>query len=180
MFQHPKPACSWEEYVERARRAERRGRAGAKPGTDNRDNFTHKPLTWPAPEEKRCTFEGKVLGRRCKAYAVKGASRCWMHGGLREVPDHPANGRAYRKGLIDQHTQHLSARDKLYSEVSPQERESAREACRANGIPAIPLNLMAAVEALRADDGGRAWRRFVASQKGRSQAGEGISRREGN
>lgn len=173
MFKNPHAACSWQEYRERARRAARNLNKPGNPASLNPDT---RPDLWDGtrPDDRQCAFVGKVLGRRCKKWTVRGATRCEKHGGLREVPDHTGNGRLWIKGLVEDQEQHRQARDQV-ARMDKRQRAEAERAAFTAGIPRTPRNILEAVRALEADDGGRAWRALVQREGGRAVRGTGIS-----
>ena len=155
-YRNPNAVCDWDEYVRRARMAGRR-----KGGSHNAHllKTDSRPVLWPLPEEKRCKFVGHKLGRRCRKYAVRGATRCEKHGGLREVPEHPANGRAWKRGEIGDEIARRAAGE--FVKGHPMEHE-VRMTLRALGIRGTAVNMKAAIEAQEADENGRAWRKWIA------------------
>jgi len=163
MFTNPKAACGWDEYVERATKAARQTRKGGKTVANLIGNQV--TLVWPCPDCLRCQFVGVRLGRRCKQYAVRGATRCRMHGGLREVPDHPANGRALLRGVISQHEETKAAKAFLYQHPL---REQTYQMLVSHGLDRSPVSVKSAIEAQEADDTGQAWRKWLAVRKGKA------------
>jgi len=157
MFKNPSVKTSWEEHKERAQKAARRTRQGSCTVANLK---TDQPDLWPVHPGRQCLFVGKVLGRQCKNWAVKGAKRCHVHGGLREAPDHPANGRAWLKGQITDHDMSRAAFE--HNNKHPKVKETVK-LLREIGIVAKPPTLKAALDALDQDDNGKAWRRFVKS-----------------
>ena len=172
-FNNPKAATSWEEYKVRAEKAAKRSHSTM--GTIENLRPTAQP-PWPAPEDRQCQAVTKTLGRRCKSWAVRGASRCVKHGGLREVPDHPSNGRAWRSGEIEVHDRkHQAAKWLRETQENKKAGTEMRQLLRERRIPAHAVNVKAGIEAQRQDDNGRAWRRFLAANLPKEAIKQGVS-----
>lgn len=164
---HSKPACGWDAYMKRAEQVSRRTVPKPRDTSNIHDFGNDRRDMWDGnrPDHRQCDFRGQSLGgRRCKKWAVRGASRCEVHGGLRQNPDHPANGRLWRKGKVQQHDKAKQAR--LTVRHHPM-RASAVEMLRGAGIPATAINVLRAIDALEADDGGKSWRRLVRVASGK-------------
>lgn len=153
---------SWEAYraeVEKHARPSR-GRTVTTPLTDE----TRHPcgLTWPVPPEKQCQHIKKRDGKRCGLYAMRGARFCNMHGGARDNPRHPAAARLLLSGAMDA----WKADRDAWAEVR---RHPAREAARAMVAPHIKAPsgtlLRDTIQAMHADDDGKALRRLLAEVK---------------
>jgi hypothetical protein len=149
---------SWEAYraeVERHGRS-KGGNPSPVPLTDETRKIT--PLVSPAPDDVRCQHVKKRDGIRCKSYAMKGARFCVMHGGARDNPAHPHAARLLLSGALDA----WKAERDAWAEMR---RHPAREAAQAAlrpylKAPSGPL-IRDAIQAMQADDDGKAWRRLV-------------------
>lgn len=150
----------WQEFQERAEKAAKR----VSPRKGTVETLQARIMQHPPPEERRCEAVTKRLGRRCKSWAVKGASRCIVHGGLLEVPDHPAAGRLWRKGKVTDEDREKQA-NKWLRQSPEGEKYGAlvRGIIRERGLRAKPARVKEGVLAWSIEDGGRAWRRFLAS-----------------
>ena len=153
-------AVAWDEFIERARIA------AAKPKRKG-PNVTPPSLLIP-PEQpprdkgRQCRFVLKATGKRCRRWSIRGGTLCSKHGGLRQVPEHPATIRALdRIEAVEQDNQAsaiLRADPDLFA-VS----EDVRQALEDMGRPRPPSVILEGSRALLEDDGGKAWRRWVAS-----------------
>ena len=161
MWKTPNAKGSWEEFAEKVSKAKPRKKRNMSEA--QLANLWHDPPHNPPPEERQCQAVTRRLGRRCKQWAVRGAKRCHLHGGLREVPTHPATIRAYQKGLVDAETAKRAARDWLSNNVSQRDRQELVETLRHNDIRCDPVTMKQGWDAMVIDDGGRAWRRFLAT-----------------
>ena len=150
---------SWDDYrAEVESRARPPRGAPAKPLTEHSGCL----LQWPPPDEKRCSHIRKRTGLRCGNYAMRGATLCRAHGGVRQNPAHPHAARLLRSGALDAY----EAEEKAWREIR---QDPARAAARAQLVLHIraPSAILQrdAMQALAADDGGQAWRRLVAEIK---------------
>lgn len=164
---HEAAGSTWAEFMERAAKASAaRQQRGTRAAHEDACANLLRVKVHPTPE-RRCTFIHKS-GERCKLWMVRGATRCHVHGGLRQVPEHPAVIRHYRRGtLLTAHKRKL-ALYQMIREVPPQVRQSVRDALRAAGWGRIsPAILWDACKVWMQsqDDGGRAWRRHMAELK---------------
>jgi hypothetical protein len=149
---------SWEEYRREVEKHARPGR-GAPPVPLTAETKSPGNLVSPAPDEKRCAHHKKHAGgERCRNYAVKGATHCHKHGGLRQNPRHPAAARLLLSGALDAFERDENA----WKEIR---QNPARGAARSALLPYIRnprADLVRdAINALALDDGGKAWRRLV-------------------
>jgi hypothetical protein len=153
---------SWEAYrAEVEKHGARVGRgAPPVPLTDETRKIT--PLVSPAPDDLRCQHVKKRDGIRCKSYAMKGARFCVMHGGARDNPAHPHAARLLLSGALDAWKAERDAWQEMRA-------HPAREAARAMVLPHIKrpsaILLRDMVQAMEAEDGGKAVRRLVAEIK---------------
>jgi len=155
-------AGPWKEFMQRVSDAavKEAGRVRMAPDDPRRDNLRPEPGFKPPPPDRTCQFvhtKGAKKGRRCRQWAMRGATRCMRHGGYREVPEHPATVRRLSKIIT------VDARKKMRRRVidaDPKLRRIVQKALASMGIPRRPETVVIGIEALEADDGGRAWRRF--------------------
>ncbi len=89
---HEPPIIPWQEFF---RLVEEASKAQTKALTTN---HAARYLVAP-PGADRCQFIGR-RGNECRNRAMRGATRCRLHGGLRQVPHHPATVAAYRAGRV--------------------------------------------------------------------------------
>jgi hypothetical protein len=153
---------TWEEYRREVQKHARPGR-GAPPVPLTAETKSPGNLVSPAPDEKRCAHHKKHAGgERCRNYAVRGATHCHKHGGLRQNPRHPAAARLLLSGALDAY----GTEEAVWREIR---RDPAREAARAQLVLHIkaPSAILQrdAMRALAMDDGGKAWRRLVTEIK---------------
>ena len=115
----------------------------------------------------RCNKPGnlKRTGKPCGAPAVRGGTRCYKHGGMRQVPEHPHNIARLERGEIDARLQHNRDRQQ-YWELPAPVKAAIDLVCKS---AALPLNQFSRkLELARAymlDDGGRAYRRIIKNIK---------------
>lgn len=157
---------TWAEFVERVA-------AAAKPKSNRPGNtatLSHAgdaSSLWgePIPADRRCTFthrKGDNAGKRCGNWAMKGAKRCRAHGGYRQNPEHPATARRLADVLAVDLTRKARA---TLRDADPRARSAVEQALTEIQIPRRPETVLQGIEALQADDGGRAWRRFLQQAK---------------
>ncbi len=128
------------------------------------------------PDEFRCVFINKN-GRRCKKWRMRGATRCSKHGGLRENPEHPAS--AKRIDWWTRIRQEPGNRAKPSQDIATARLEQdVANALKSKGLPHSDRDrLREGAELLRMDDGGTAWRRWLARQRAIAPTGEMKARR---
>lgn len=121
------------------------------------------PLVIPPPDEQRCQATTNK-GTRCQRYRMRGASRCQVHGGHREAPRNKATIRLWHKGQITGRDQAIDARAELAAMKVPMaERQIVRDALRSKGHRADPIKLLHGIKAMRADNEGISYRRWLSS-----------------
>jgi hypothetical protein len=148
---------SWEAYRAEVERQARPGR-GAPPVPLNDETRGPGGLVWPVPADKQCQHIKKATGKRCGAYAMKGARFCNMHGGTRDNPAHPAAGRLLLSGALDA----WHADREAWREVRRHPARGAAQAALRPYLKAPSGTLIRdAIQAMQADDDGKAWRRLV-------------------
>lgn len=151
---------SWAEFTARVEAAhKKRRKSGGRPEDGEFIAKLRAPISVPlsAPQ---CQVIRKN-GLRCRRRAIRGAQRCLVHGGLLEVPEHPAN--AKRRERYSGKVASAAARAAFY-EMPPEHRQPATEALtstrRSRGGAWWRLALNGA-QAHALDDGGRAFRRWL-------------------
>jgi len=160
----PQPQ-TWDEFVEQVREAwereQRRKPRGARTPENLKPGRAAETL-WQNPKyaERRCRHVNSQSGKRCRQWAMRGATRCREHGGIRENPAHPAAVKAYARGDIDRETAHKA--HKAQVKAAPQEeQDNARSALRDRGLAPHSADMLQGIEAQRQDDNGKAWRRWL-------------------
>lgn len=100
-------------------------------------------------------------GRPCGMPALVGATRCRMHGGLRQVPDHPGNLERLANGTLHRGLA-LRAAWSRWGAASSQARQAAADAA---GHRASILTQAEGAQAYdrQTDDAGQAWRNWLQS-----------------
>lgn len=141
---------------EAADKPRRRSPASAANGNDNLRRIT--PVE--ALASPRCNKPGilKRTGKRCGAPAVRGGTRCYKHGGMRQVPSHPHNIARLERGEIDARLQHNRDRQQYWELPAPIKTTIDSVAA------SFPREYSRKLELARAymlDDGGRAYRRLI-------------------
>lgn len=121
-------------------------------------------LVWRAPQ---CEATANSTGQRCKCRVIRGASRCFLHGGLSEVPAHPSNIAAYRDGRIQAKLDANAARKAFYLH-EPATRQVVKTAWETAGGAqrrrrAKWTDLLAGAQAISSDDTGRAFQRWLSA-----------------
>lgn len=109
-------------------------------------------------------------GERCRCPAVRGASRCYWHGGLLEVPAHPGN----RKQLEKYHARIARAAARTQTYLLPREARQ-QAALHYRGAGRDWHAILAGAQAYLQDDGGLAFRRWMQEHEERwnkTQAGK--------
>lgn len=120
--------------------------------------------------DRRCQFrwsKGERKGQQCKAWAMRGATRCPRHGGYREVPEHPATVR--RLADVEHMVQSRAARLSL-ADADPHARQQVESVLRGAALPLHATMIIEGIEALEQEDGGRAYRRWVQHAKATAPA----------
>lgn len=117
-----------------------------------------------AARAPRCNKPGIIerTGERCKAPAVKGGTRCYKHGGMRQVPEHPHNVAKLREGAIDARLQHNRDRDQY--RLLPASVKDTIDTVAAS-FPHQHSRKLELARAYMLDDGGRAYRRVIKNIK---------------
>lgn len=154
---------SLEEWARIATDAAGKPGRGPRPGS-GRTNIPpiNRP---PPPPERRCQHVwtvGERAGKQCPHWAIKGASRCYCHGGIRDVPTHRAAIKLVRSGMVQAEIARRLARQTAYL---PEHRAARIVVAKLlKGIGINPLGhapiLLAGILAYEEDDAGRAWRRW--------------------
>jgi hypothetical protein len=115
---------------------------------------------WLTKKAPQCVVI-KRSGERCKAPAMRGARRCYYHGGAYEVPEHPTSRRLLREGKLDLADARVAAVQKW--RMTPEENKQAVEdvagpwTARRSPLHAEGAEAIGAID----QDGGAAWRAFV-------------------
>ncbi|WP_288927234.1 hypothetical protein [uncultured Maritimibacter sp.] len=159
----PEPP-SWNDFKAEVAKAAKR-KPAKKGARGPLSNLIPLPPYRPPTPEERCQFV-KANGEQCGLRHMKGATRCHYHGGYRQNPTHPATVRMFREGRIDAIEAERAARRVIYA-LPPKERKEAQSAAiaelRARGLDFRNVTILEGIEAYRAGDGGRAWRRWCAN-----------------
>lgn len=139
-----------------------RNHAGSSNGNENLKNGYENYKA--ASLSPRCNKPGnlKRTGKPCGAPAVRGGTRCYKHGGMRQVPEHPHNIARLERGEIDARLQHNRDRDQ-YWQLPAQVKETIDSVSAS-----FPKQFSRKLELARAymlDDGGRAYRRIIKNLK---------------
>lgn len=116
-----------------------------------------------ARQAARCGATCKRTGRPCRQPAVRGATRCRMHGGLREAPEHPANLRRYWNGRLDRGLAMAAARKRwreAWAALTIEQRMTVAAVLPA-GARAADRGRGALALLVLEQDGGRAWRKWM-------------------
>jgi hypothetical protein len=111
------------------------------------------------PPDRQCQHVS-TKGKRCRRWALCGASRCWDHGGILDNPHHPSAPKAIPALL------RLEARKeakRALPSYSPQTIAQVEQALRAKGEALSPQSIREGCAALEANDAGKAWRRWLTS-----------------
>ncbi len=156
------PPMGWVKFAEAVEaaakaRPKRKGRPEAGP------MLAEYRVPWQRIHEAPGCQVVKRDGSACRNRAVRGSSRCRVHGGRLDVPDHPAN--AKRAQLYRTRADGAPARADFYR-LPPEARKAAQAAY--NPSPARKAGRRSRWEELRdgaqaytQDDGGRAFRRWI-------------------
>jgi len=158
----PKGFEGWERFAERVREAAKRQRPKSK-GTP--ENLTAGPPSRLHPPRKRCVHVSRKSGARCKNWPMRGATRCHLHGGHAQVPDHPATIAHLQE--IERQAEHSKHRQ-LVRDAPQEAREAAKAETKRRGLGAHNADLWQGIQAFQSDDGGRAWRRWLTSLDART------------
>jgi len=149
-----RPDEGWEAFTEKVLEAARKKRR--KPQQSAAQLANLRPMPMPIVYKRQCVAIAGMTGARCRKGAAPGAERCHKHGGILEAPGHPTTIRLVTEGRI---AGHREARRAFYA-YDRQTRTTVDAALAAGGAPRnIKLRLQGA-QALNADDGGLAWRRW--------------------
>ena len=112
----------------------------------------------PIPKGRRCQHKGKT-GQQCRRWAMKGARRCWDHGGLLDNPHHPSAPRWIAE------IEAAAAKQAINKEIrthDPQTVAAVRQAATTHsGAPPSGGDILQGLKALAQDDNGKAWRRWL-------------------
>ncbi len=156
---------TWDEFVRSVNEAARkRPRRGGNPASLP----PHDPTRlWPIRQERRCKFI-RHTGKQCGSWAMVGGDRCHKHGGYRQTPHNPATIALVHKGEIARADEKRRAAGELSNGTWDRGlMEAAKRAIRERtGQRRIPPEvLLTGLKAMVHEDGGIAWRRFLASQQ---------------
>ena len=115
----------------------------------------------PIPQAKRCQHRNKATGQQCRRWAMKGARRCYDHGGLMDNPHHKAAAKALPR--LDEALSRRIARQEIATH-DPQTIQQVTSAAlaRSGGAAPHPAEILTGIKALAIDDGGAAFRRWLA------------------
>lgn len=158
---HRRQAQSWDEYIEEVRRVAR-PRRGAPANPLTPETSGPGGLTWPPPDEQRCSHVKKSDGKRCGCYRMKGARFCVMHGGARDNPAHPHTIKLYLSGALDNYEREQEAWREIRTDPA---RVAARDALLPHIKRPSAVLQREAMRALALDDKGKAWRRLIGEVK---------------
>ena len=119
----------------------------------------------------RCNKIKRSDGRLCKSPCVRGGTRCWRHGGLRQVPDHPGNVRRLLGGVYARQTAYrleLKTLGEYWDLLTTEEQRDVQS----HFIPKVRSDLKlldwaARFYLSRFDDQGNGWRAFMKQMRGR-------------
>ena len=154
----------WRTYlkaVAEAARKPRRGRPGP-PSNPIDPALGPKALhgNGPPPQERRCQYSNRE-GRQCRKWAMRGATRCFAHGGCRQVPDHPASIRLYHNGRITANDARRRASAIIYSKHHKAGRAAVMTAQRSLPYELSREAIADGILSYYADDAGKAWRQWL-------------------
>lgn len=154
----------WDEYLERVTTAAQKPKSVGGCTIANLKRGGPEPLLNVRPE-RQCDFKhtkGAKAGHRCRRWAMKGARRCYHHGGMRQNPEHPSAVKRLHDAL------HIDAGRKAaqsLKDAPPKARATVEQALRDNDLPLRVQTVAAGVDAYQRDDNGRAWRRWLKEAK---------------
>ena len=118
-----------------------------------------------ARQAPRCGKVKRTDRRPCKSPCVRGGTRCWRHGGLRQVPDHPGNIRRLLGGVFAAQAAYrieLKTLGKNWNRLTVEEQRDVQS----HFIPEVQgdlklLDWAARFYLSRFDDQGHGWRAFM-------------------
>lgn len=152
----------WQDFVrqvsEAAQRKPRTSAATPPPG----DPAALRPEN-PLYQKRRCQHVSAKSGKQCKNWSMRGATRCHFHGGYRQAPTHPATVRLFTSGEIDRQSEHIAKRPLIYERGRETERREAQRALLERRLGSHAADVLEGMNAFAADDGGKAWRRWLAT-----------------
>lgn len=114
------------------------------------------------PPRLQCDYQ-MASGKRCSHWPIRGATRCRHHGGYRQAPGADVTIRLFMTGEIDEADRRMKAQAEL-GKVDPAVLKAARSAIKERcGTKAVPSHiLLEGCNLMEQDDGGVAWRRYLA------------------
>ena len=160
-----KAGVTYADFADKIRKAakpRRRCPSSASNGNENLKNgYENYKAAHASP---RCNKPGnlKRTGKPCGAPAVRGGTRCYKHGGMRQVPEHPHNVARLERGEIDARLQHNRDRQQYWELPAP-----IKTVIDSVSV-SFPKQYSRKLELARAymlDDGGRAYRRIIKNIK---------------
>jgi hypothetical protein len=168
----------WSEFIDRVTEAASKPKSAQRGIPSNMTNAANIESLWgkPIPKDRQCSFvhsRGDKKGKRCGAWAMKGATRCVRHGGYRQNPTHPATVRKLQDALAVDVSRRATA---SLRQTDPHARRAVEDALRASEIPLRAATILQGVEAYQMDDNGKAWRRFLEQAK-KAKPSEGLRAR---
>lgn len=149
------PAGGWQAFASKVEAQPprlRRGKGSQAHLAACRETDFHSARAAP-----RCSVIRKG-GSRCGCPAIRGAKRCYWHGGLLEVPDHPGNRAQVEK--YHARAAKARARNQLYS-LPKHARIQATALAIAGGAGRNWHIILQGAQAILQDDGGLALRRWI-------------------
>ena len=157
--------ATYADFAQLVRKAadKPRKRNPAAANDNGNDNLRHTtPIE--AQASPRCNKPGnlKRTGKPCAAPAVRGGTRCYKHGGMRQVPEHPHNIARLGRGEIDARLQHNRDRDQYWQ--LPAQVKSVIDSVSLS-FPRQHSRKLELARAYMLDDGGRAYRRIINNLK---------------
>ena len=163
-----------EKAAERARKRHRRPRFIAKASLDNlaRARMADPMMGVRAARlAPRCGKVKRSDGRPCLSPCVRGGTKCWKHGGLRQAPSHRGNIRRYLDGTFgrqEAYKMELRTMGEFWFQLSiDQQRELQRMlAPKAYSDPRI-LDWGARAYLARTEDHFMSWMHFMKSMRAR-------------
>ena len=156
--------ATYADFAQLVRKAADKPRTRNPAAAPNGNDNLRRTTPVEAQASPRCNKPGnlKRTGKPCGAPAVRGGTRCYKHGGMRQVPEHPHNIAKLHRGEIDAKVQHNRDRQQYWALPA-----SVKTTIDSVSAP-FPRSYSRKLELARAymlDDGGRAYRRIIKNLK---------------